>query len=69
MRREFQFSSSQNSNLFQIISGCIEPVYSVFYDFNQIEKMVDDVSIDIGRKTLILEQVLIALYKPIGNKK
>lgn len=72
LRREFQYSSSQNSHLHQLLVKQELPVQVTFYDFKAIDAMFTGSiasSISYDRKTLILEQILIGIYNPEGNRK
>ncbi len=70
-RREFQKSSSGNSRLHQLLFSQTSPIKSVFYDFEKVDKLIQSETekLSIERKTLILEQVLIGIYNPVGNAK
>ncbi len=71
LRREFQESSSQDSDLFRLLQSQQSPVYTALLDLNYVDTLVSGGPKEFSkeRKALILEQVLIATYDPIGNKK
>jgi hypothetical protein len=71
LRREFQFSSSQNSSLYQLLANQKGTIRTYLLDLSDIEMMIDSgpVALPAERKALILEQVLIGIYEPPGNKK
>ena len=72
LRREFQYTSSQNVHLHQLLASQKNPIYTYFIDIERIEIMIgSDTPPELSRETkvLIIERVLIDLYKPEGNKK
>lgn len=71
LRREFQETSSQNSNLYQVLKSYHPKIHTVLFDLDEIDIMIDHGTINLSkeRKALILEQVLIGIFDPIGNKK
>ncbi len=71
LRREFQKPSSRNSFLFQLLSAQKAPIRSYLLDVYEIDKIFSPVSLQLSsvRKALILEQVLIGLHEPEGNRK
>lgn len=70
LRREFQETSSQNSQLHQLLKAQEKPVFSYFLDQQDIDMMVDQGPMQLTsvRKILIMEQVLIGIFEPEGNK-
>lgn len=70
LRREFQEKASSNSDLFKLLLSQTKPIKTVFLDLNDIDMMVDCGSVQLSkeRKALIIEQVLIGVYQPEGNK-
>jgi hypothetical protein len=70
LRREFQQLASSNSYLFQLLSYQQAPIRSYLLDLDDIDKMVNPGSLQLSRerKALIMEQVLIGLYEPEGNR-
>lgn len=68
MRREFQETSSSNSDLYRLLLENQGKVKSVFFDLDDIDLMVQGLPLSKERKALILEQVLIGTWEPIGNK-
>lgn len=70
MRREFHESSASNNYLHQFISNYKDEIRTTFLNFEEIDTIVDGEEIEFSkeRKALILEQVLIGLYEPAGNR-
>lgn len=70
LRREFQDSSSQSSQLHHLLVSQPEPIFCHFFDLDDIDCMVETSStrLDKNRKALILEQVLIGIFNPEGNR-
>jgi hypothetical protein len=67
LRREFQESSSQNSNLHQLLAS-YKSISTVMFSLDKIDQLIKSKKISSHRKALILEQILIALFSPIGNR-
>jgi excinuclease UvrABC nuclease subunit len=69
-RREFQETASSNSSLHQLLVGQKHPLRTVMFDLDDIDMMVDSGSIQLSkeRKALIMEQILIGVFEPSGNK-
>jgi hypothetical protein len=72
LRREFQFlAAGANKKLHSLLAKQSHPVYCYFLDLDDVDAMVNPGSMTLDRETkaLILEQVLIGIYKPEGNTK
>lgn len=71
LRREFQESSSQNSSLYQLLQETKDDNKVVLFPLDEIDKMVQTQGFSCSqeRKALLLEQALIAVLEPLGNKK
>jgi len=69
LRREFQETASSNSSLHQLLKQHRD-VKTYLLDLNDIDMMVNPGPMVLSpeRKALIMEQVLIGLYEPVGNK-
>jgi excinuclease UvrABC nuclease subunit len=69
-RREFQKTASSNSSLHQLLVKQEHAIRTVMFDLDDIDMMVDSGSIQLSkeRKALIMEQILIGVFEPIGNK-
>ena len=63
-------TSSQNSDLFQLLSSQKNTIYTIMYNLNDIDMMIDSGSVLLSkeRKVLILEQVLIGVFEPKEKK-
>jgi len=70
LRREFQYTSSSDSDLFKLLASQRKPIFSYFLDLGTIDSMINTGSLKLKKeaKALILEQVLIGIFNPIGNK-
>ncbi len=70
LRREFQKTSSSNSQLYQLLYGQKNPIKAFLLDLDDIDMMVNPGPMQLSpvRKALIMEQTLIGLYEPEGNK-
>jgi hypothetical protein len=70
LRREFQEKASGNSSLYQILLQQVKPIRTVMFDLDDIDMMVDSGSTQLPktRKALIMEQILIGIFEPEGNK-
>jgi hypothetical protein len=72
LRRECHLKASQNSPLYQLLFQNVEYAKTTLYPFDEIELMFSGSikeKMSIERMALILEQFMIAVYNPIGNKK
>ena len=72
LRRECQPKAASNSDLYQLLFQHAEEVQTTMYHFDEIKEMFSGTakeSLSFERMTLILEQFMIAVYNPIGNKK
>ena len=69
-RREFQSSASNASALHQLLADQRMPVRSYLLDLEDLDMMVDQgpMKLDAERKALIMEQLLIGIFKPDGNR-
>ena len=69
-RREFQELASGNSNLHQLLSSQAGEIRAYCLDLQDLDMMVDQgpMSLTKERKALIMEQVLIGIYEPPGNR-
>ena len=69
-RREFQELSSSNSNLHQLLCSQVGEIRAYCLDLQDLDMMVDQgpMSLSKERKALIMEQVLIGIYEPPGNR-
>ncbi|MEZ5494498.1 MAG: hypothetical protein R3E61_07915 [Pseudomonadales bacterium] len=70
LRREFQKSASSNSNLYQLLAAQTHPIKTYLLDLEDIDMMVNPGPMQLSpvRKALIMEQTLIGLYEPEGNR-
>lgn len=70
LRREFQEKASSNSSLYQLLLRQNETVKTFMLDLDDLDMMVDSGSIQLSkeRKALIMEQILIGIFEPEGNK-
>jgi excinuclease UvrABC nuclease subunit len=70
LRREFQEKASSNSDLFKLLNSQIKDIKTFLLDLDDIDMMVDSGSIQLSkeRKALIMEQILIGVFQPEGNK-
>ena len=72
LRRECQPKAASNSNLYQLLLQHAKDAKTTMYHFAEVESMFSGKckeNLNGERMTLILEQLLIAFYKPPGNKK
>ena len=69
LRREFQEKASSNSDLYKLLLAQTQPIRAYLLDLEDIEAMVDAGPLRLSgvRKALIMEQVLIGLFDPIGK--
>jgi hypothetical protein len=67
LRREFQYTSSQNSHLHQLLSAK-SPIKTTLIDLEETDHIIRGNNISTHRKALILEQILIAVFEPTGNR-
>lgn len=70
LRREFQEKASGNSPLYQLLLAQTKSIKTYMLDLDDIDMMVDSGSIQLNkeRKALIMEQILIGVFQPEGNK-
>lgn len=70
LRREFQEKASSNSTLFKLLKKQKSPIKSYLLDLDDIDMMINAGSKELSkeRKALIMEQILIGIYNPEGNK-
>jgi hypothetical protein len=70
LRREFQETASANSSLHQLLCEQLGEIRTYCLDFQDLDMMVDQgpMTLTPERKALIMEQVLIGIYLPPGNK-
>lgn len=70
LRREFQTKASGNSDLHKLLAKQKGDVRSYCLDLDDVDMMVDPgpMRLERERKALIMEQVLIGIYRPEGNK-
>lgn len=70
LRREFQEKASSNSALFQLLHSQTKTIKTFLLDLDDLDMMVDSGSIQLSkeRKALIMEQILIGVFQPEGNK-
>jgi len=70
LRREFQKTPSSNSNLYQLLESQQHPIKVYLLDLEDIDMMVNPGPMQLSpvRKALIMEQTLIGLYEPEGNR-
>ena len=71
LRREFQFTSSSNSHLHNLLARQKKKIYAYIIDFEKIEKIVrpKEVKLQKEKKALVLEQCLIGIFNPEGNRE
>jgi hypothetical protein len=69
LRREFQTKASGDSALHQLLARQTREIRSYCLDLEDLDMMVDPgpMILERERKALIMEQVLIGLYRPEGN--
>jgi hypothetical protein len=67
LRREFQETSSQNSRLHQFLRKK-KPITTVMFNLKEINNIIIGRKLTLHRKALILEQILIAVFLPAGNR-
>ena len=70
LRREFQKTASSNSALYQLLASQQHPIKVYLLDLEDIDMMVNPGPMQLSqlRKALIMEQTLIGLYEPEGNR-
>lgn len=70
LRREFQEKASGYSDLNKLLTKQTSPIKTFMLDLEDIDMMVDGGSIQLTkeRKALIMEQILIGVFQPEGNK-
>jgi hypothetical protein len=70
LRRECQPKAASNSNLYKLLFQNKQGLKTTLYNFDEIDKMFSgQIKLTQERMTLIVEQYMIAAYKPIGNRK
>ena len=69
LSREFQMTAGQNSRIHQLLEAQPHPIGTYLLDLGDIDMMVNPGPMRLSRerKALIMEQVLIGLYDPVGN--
>jgi hypothetical protein len=70
LRREFQEKASSKSALYQLLHSQTKTIKTFLLDLDDLDMMVDSGSIQLSkeRKALIMEQILIGVFQPEGNK-
>ena len=70
LRREFQEKASNKSELYKLLHKQKKPIFAYCLDYEDLDMLVDpgSMSLSTERKALIMEQVLIGIYEPAGNK-
>lgn len=70
LRREFQETASANSRLHQLLAAQKHPIRCYLIDLDDVDMMIAPGSMTLSpeRKALIMEQVLVGIYQPEGNK-
>jgi excinuclease UvrABC nuclease subunit len=70
LRREFQERASQNSDLHQLLVAEGAAIRTHFITFEELDAMVSGERLVVSqeRKALIMEQVLIGIHDPVGNR-
>lgn len=70
LRREFQTAASGNSALHQLLCSQTGDIRTYCLDLQDLDMMVDQgpMTLTRERKALIMEQVLIGIYEPQGNR-
>lgn len=70
LRREFQEKASGNSHLHRLLCSQTSQIRTYCLDLQDLDMMVDPgpMQLDPARKALIMEQVLIGLFEPEGNR-
>lgn len=71
LRRHCQKKASANSTVYQLLLSQKTPMRAFLLDTDDLDMMIDNGSISLTqeRKALIMEQVLIGIYLPDGNKR
>ena len=73
LRREFQETASQDSNLYQLLEKTQEghQIKTACYDLDKIDGLITDSSNRLSKenKALIFEELMIGIFQPRGNKK
>ena len=71
LRRQFQENGSKNKDLYNLLNKQENPIKTYMLELDEIDMMVIGGAIELTkeRKALIMEQVLIGAFSPIGNKK
>lgn len=72
LRRECQPKAASYSDLYKLLFQHAKQVRTTLYHFDEIKEMFSGSvkeKLSPERMTLILEQFMIAVYNPVGNKK
>lgn len=70
LRRHCGEGASRNSPLYQILRAEKPPIRAYLLDLDDIDMMIDQGPMTLSpvRKALIMEQALIGIYQPPGNR-
>lgn len=70
LRREFQEPAAGNSRLHQLLCSQAGEIRTYCLDLQDLDMMVDQgpMTLTQERKALIMDQVLIGIYEPDGNR-
>ncbi len=70
LRREFKNKASKNLDLYQLLARQTNEIRTYFLEIEEIDKLVsaEQTQVPVVRKALIMEQALIGVYDPVGNK-
>lgn len=70
LRREFQQTSASDSFLYRLLASQTEVIRSYLLDLDQIDALINAGALALNkvRKALLMEQVLIGVYEPRGNR-
>jgi hypothetical protein len=70
LRRQFQTKAAGDSDLHKLLCSQTQEIRSYLLEFADLEMMVDagPMPLSPARKALIMEQVLIGILEPPGNK-
>ena len=71
LRREFHYSASGNSALYQLLVSQQAPIDVSLFDFDEIDALItsDKPKLSPKAKAFIFEQALTAVFNPPGNKQ
>lgn len=69
LRRHFHDKASQNSRVHQLLVKQTNEIRAFLLDLEDLDLMIDHASATLTRerKALVMEQMLIGLYNPLGN--